>query len=88
MKMHPPITHLSAGDAPVLLHYSRSNTPLPPPNWSVGIHHPRLGYYLKEKMDKLGIECTVRVKDDFDGKPSGQSHRDKVEFFARHLLRR
>jgi pimeloyl-ACP methyl ester carboxylesterase len=81
------ITHLGAGDAPVLLHYSRPNSPLPPANWSIGIHHPRLGYYLKEKMDKLGIECTVRVKDDFDGKPPGQAQREKVEFFARHLLR-
>ena len=82
-----PVTHLSAGDAPVLLHYARSNTPLPPPNWSVGIHHPRLGYYLKEKMDKLGIECSVRVKEDFEGKAAGQAQREKVEFFARHLFR-
>jgi acetyl esterase len=80
-----PVTHLSAGDPPVLLHYARSDSPLPPANWSIGIHHPRLGYYLKEKMDKLGVECTVRVKDDFDGKPAGQPQREKVEFFSRHL---
>jgi acetyl esterase/lipase len=83
-----PITHLSAGDPPVLLHYARPNSPLPPPNWSVGIHHPRLGYYLKEKMDKLGIECAVRVKDNFDGKPAGQSQREKLEFFSRHFTKR
>jgi acetyl esterase len=82
-----PITHLDAGDPPVLLHYARPNSPLPPANWSIGIHHPRLGYYLKEKMDKLGIECTVRVKDDFDRKPAGQSQREKIEFFSRHLRR-
>lgn len=82
------VTHLNAGDAPVLLHYARSNTPLPPENWSIGIHHPRLGYYLKEKMEKLGIECTVRVKDDFDGKPAGQPQREKVEFFSKHLQRK
>jgi pimeloyl-ACP methyl ester carboxylesterase len=79
------VTHLSAGDPPVLLHYALADTPLPPANWSIGIHHPRLGYYLKEKMDKLGIECTVRVKDDFEGKPAGQAQREKVEFFSRHL---
>jgi acetyl esterase len=83
-----PITHLNSGDPPVLLHYARSNTPLPPANWSIGIHHPRLGYYLKEKMDKLGIDCTVKVKDDFDGKPAGQPQREKVEFFSRQLLRK
>jgi len=80
-----PVTHLTAGDPPVLLHYARPNSPLPPANWSVGIHHPRLGYYLKERMDKLGIECTVRVKDDFEGKPAGQAQREKVEFFARQF---
>ena len=82
------VTHLNAGDPPALLHYARSDTPLPPANWSIGIHHPRLGYYLKEKMDKLGIECTVRVKDDFDGKPVGQPQREKVEFFNKHLHRK
>jgi pimeloyl-ACP methyl ester carboxylesterase len=82
-----PITHLNAGDPPVLLHYARANTPLPPANWSVGIHHPQLGYYLKDKMDKLGIECTVKVKDDFDGKPAGQRQLEKVEFFSRQLRR-
>src|SRR5690348_11063676 len=32
-----------------------------------GIHHPRFGYYLKERMDKRGIECIVKVKDDYAG---------------------
>jgi acetyl esterase/lipase len=81
-----PVTHLTRDDPPVLLHYARSNTPLPPETWSIGIHHPRLGYYLKEKMDRLGIECAVRVKEDFAGKPPGQAQREKVEFFRRHLL--
>ena len=81
-----PVMHLNAGDPPVLLHYARPNSPLPPANWSIGIHHPRLGYFLKEKMDRLGIECTVRVKDDFNGKPAGQPQREKVQFFSRHLL--
>jgi acetyl esterase len=80
-----PVTHLNTGDPPVLLHYAQSDSSLPPANWSIGIHHPRLGYYLKEKMDKLGIECTVRVRDDFSGKPPGQQQRDKVEFFVNHL---
>jgi len=40
---------------------------MPPENTSSGIHHPRFGYFLKEKMDKLGIESIVRVKDDYAG---------------------
>ena len=38
---------------------------------------------LKEKMDKLWIECTVGVKGDFAGKPPGQQQRDGVDFFRR-----
>jgi hypothetical protein len=72
---------LNAGDPPVLLHYARSNIPLPPANWSIGIHHPRLGYYLKGKMDMLGIECVVKVKDAFEGRLAGEAQRAKVEFF-------
>lgn len=82
-----PITHLSAGDPPVFLQYSQPNDPLPPATTSIGIHHPRFGYFLKERMDKLGIECTVQTKDDYQGKPVSQQQRDIVEFFARHLLK-
>jgi hypothetical protein len=36
----------------------------PPPTHATvkfGIHHPRLGMALKEKMDALGVECQVRT---------------------------
>jgi acetyl esterase/lipase len=79
------ITYLTADDPPVLLIYSQNNTPMPPANTGDGIHHPRFGYFLKEKMDKLGIECTVKVKDDYEGKPPGQQQRDIVDFFIRHF---
>jgi len=29
-----------------------------------GIHHPRFGRFLKEKMDTLGIECVFRNTKD------------------------
>jgi acetyl esterase len=80
-----PVTHLSAGDPPVMLLYSQSNTPMPPETIGIGIHHPRFGYFLKEKMDKLGIECVVRVKEDYAGKPPGQPQRDIVEFLRRNV---
>jgi hypothetical protein len=30
-------------------------------NQGVGIHHPKFGKVLKEKMDKLGIDCEVHT---------------------------
>jgi acetyl esterase len=79
------VNHLTADDPPVFLYYSRSNTPPPPGDLGTGIHHPRFGYFLKEKMDKLGIECIVKIKDDYEGKPPGQPQRDMVDFFVRHF---
>jgi acetyl esterase/lipase len=80
-----PVTHLTRDDPPVFLYYAQSNTPMPPENQGVGIHHPRFGYFLKEKMDKLGIECIVRLKDDYEGKPAGQWQRDEIEFLMKHF---
>ena len=62
-----------------------ADTPPPPGDLGTGIHHPRFGYFLKEKMDKLGIECIVKTKDDYQGKPPGQPQRDMVDFFLRHF---
>lgn len=80
-----PITHLSAGDPPVFLYYPHSNTPLPPENNDIGIHHPKFGYFLKERMDKLGIECTVKVKEDYEQKQT-QYSLDVMNFFLKHFL--
>ena len=62
-----PITYLTADDPPALLNYTFPNdvvtekTPL-----SLIVHHPRFGIALKERMDKLGIECIVQ----YEGQPS------------------
>jgi len=79
------VTHLTADDPPVLLFYSRSNTPPPPGDLEFATHHPRFGYFLKEKMDKLGIECVVKTKDDYEGKPPGQPQRDIADFLIKHF---
>ncbi len=79
------ITYLTRDDPPAFLYYSNSNVPLPPPNTGIGIHHPRFGYFLKEKMDALGIECIVKTKDDYTGNPAQQSTREMVEFFVKHF---
>ncbi len=82
-----PVTHLTRDDPPVLLIYTEPDQPLPPDaKPGAGIHHPRFGYHLKERMDKLGIECTVRV---LDGSTRGaDGARLLAEFFKKHLPRR
>jgi len=80
-----PYTHLSTDDPPVFMYYSRPNRPLPPADSGEGIHHPRLGFFLKERMDKLGLECEVHVVDDYKDKPQGQQVRDMVNFFRAHF---
>jgi acetyl esterase len=78
-----PITHLSAGDPPVIAFYSEPKGPLPDnAKPGQGIHHINFGTYLKEKMDKLGIECTIRHNAD-----GANPNRETVEFFRKHLLK-
>ena len=63
-----PLAHLTKDDAPALLIYNSSmDTPIT--NQGIGIHHPRFGKVLKEKMDALGIECQVHagVKQGTEG---------------------
>jgi acetyl esterase len=76
-----PITYLTADDPPALLSYSFPNeevtgkTPL-----NVIVHHPKFGIALKERMDKLGIECIVQYQ--------GQTQRERVsaaDFIRKHL---
>ena len=77
-----PVTHLTANAPPVLLLYTEPDKPVPfdaPPG--AGIHSPRFGYYLKERMDKLQIECTVVLE-----KPGVNPTRQIVDFFRSHLL--
>ena len=58
--MAEAIHHLTKDDPPALLIYSYTmDTKIT--GQGVGIHHPRFGMVLKEKMDALGIECQVRT---------------------------
>jgi acetyl esterase len=56
-----PINHLTKDDAPALLIYLDNTLETPITSQNVGIHHPRFGKALKEKMDALGIECEVHA---------------------------
>jgi acetyl esterase len=76
-----PITHLTKDDAPVYAFYNEPRGPLPAnARPGQGIHHINFGLRLKEQMDKLGLECTVRHQDE--GK---NASREIVEFFVKHL---
>lgn len=80
-----PITHLNAGDPPAFLYYSRE-LHLPPANPGEGIHTPAFGLYLKERMDKLGIECIVRTPRDYkaQGTPP-QMFAEMIAFFQKYF---
>jgi len=68
-------------DPPVWAIYSIPDKPLTPESTnSEAIHHPGFGKVLKEEMDKLGIECKLRHKDD------GQNvNGDMVNFLLKYL---
>ena len=54
------LPHLSKDDVPALLMYaSEMDTKIT--NHGIGIHHPRFGKVLKDKMDRLGVECQVET---------------------------
>lgn len=81
-----PINLLTAAAPPVLLFYSEADEPVPPdaPR-GTGIHHPIFGQKLKEKMDALKIECTVKHQSEYP-QTGGSLHDDMLKFFVKHLL--
>ncbi len=76
-----PITWLTKDDPPVWAYYSDPRGPVPADaRPGTGIHHINFGLHLKEQMDKLGIECTIRHKDE-----GGSVTDEVVAFFVKHL---
>jgi len=85
------ITYVSAGDPPVFMFYNEAKGPLPPDaRPGQGIHHPKFGDALKEKLDPLKIECVLRHQEDYAGKGNAQDlmYGEMVEFFLRHFARK
>jgi hypothetical protein len=76
-----PLTYLTKDDPPVWAFYSISDKPLTAESTpSDAIHHPGFGVPLKEAMDRLGIECRLRHKDD------GQKvNDDMIRFLKKYL---
>ena len=78
-KAASPVTHLTKEDPPVWAYYSVPKTT--PTIVNEAIHHYNFGLYLKEKMDKLGIECVLLDKESAK---SGET-KSAVAFFMKHF---
>lgn len=77
LKDASPLTHLGPDDPPVFLYYRKAQET--PGN----IHHPNFGRRLKEEMEKLGIECVLKMDTDYSG-PQGV-WPDVVSFLKKHF---
>lgn len=76
-----PTTWVSKDDPPVWMIYTIPAKPLTAESTtSDAIHHPYFGTILKEEMDKVKVECTLRHKDD--GK---NINGDLLNFLLKHL---
>jgi len=74
------VTYLTKDDPPALLTYNYVNEEVTATsNLDLVVHHPKLGYALKERMDALGIECQVVCKD--------QPAASAVDFIKKHFER-
>ena len=80
------ITHLKKNAPPVAMFYDEPDEPLPADaKPGQGIHHPKFGHLLKEKMDTLGIECLYRHGADGKQPPGREAF---FEFLRDHLLQK
>lgn len=78
LKDASPIDHLTKDDPPVFVyHLARNNKP-------GNIHHSNFGKHLKNRMDKLGIECVRRMDTDYTS-PQTESVEEMIQFLKRHF---
>jgi acetyl esterase/lipase len=84
-----PVTYLTRDDPPVLLTYTYADEKVTKEsNLGLVVHHPRFGIALKERMDKLGIECEVVYRDAATGRPvrhGGGDPTRAVDFVVKKL---
>ncbi len=74
------INYLTPGDPPVYAFYAEARTIPADAKPGQGIHHINFGLRLKERMDRLGIECTVRHRDE-----GARPDEEMIAFFVKHL---
>jgi hypothetical protein len=68
----------------VVAFYTHNLSADPPKDTNEMVHSPRLGAFLKEHMDKLGLECIFRTPKDYPGQRSRPFTSDMVDFFEKH----
>jgi acetyl esterase/lipase len=71
------INFVTADDPPMFMVYGEPDQPLAENSpRGAGIHHPKFGHILKEKMDALHIECVYRHQSDGLQPPPQQAISD------------
>jgi hypothetical protein len=82
------INHATRDDPPLYLYYPQANKPLSASSTGKEhIHHPKFGFFLKEKTDKLGLEVVLKLREDFKSgdRNSPEIVRDQVDWVLRHF---
>ena len=82
------INFLTEGAPPVYAIYKRENrAPTDEDDPNYGIHHPRFGFHLKEKMDALGIECIIHNDPRLENEQGAKvvAHTRAADFLVKHL---
>lgn len=74
------INYLTKDDPPVYASYGETGVIPADAKTGQGIHHINFGLRLKEKMDALNIECTIRSR-----KMRVNTDQEMVVFFVKHL---
>ncbi len=77
--------HVSKDDPPLFMSYGGDMT-LPSKNAGHGIHHPVYGVKMREKADKVGMECHLLIGDGQVSK--SDKYRNANEFIEAILLGR
>lgn len=82
-------SYLTKDDPPVWIYYDVPNIPLTLDTSMIQqMHHPSFGFYLKQKMDKLGVECVIRLRADYkdpDKPVQLQMNEELTQFFVMHF---
>lgn len=76
-----PYNHVTADDPPLFMSYGNKMT-LPSESAGHGIHHPVYGVKLKEKSDRLGLECHLLIP----GVSKSTQYDNATEFLMAKLL--
>jgi acetyl esterase len=78
LKDAAPVTHLTKDDPPVfVVSYQSMNVP-------GDVHHANLAKHLKEQMDKVGVECVIRMDSDYPG-GMAEAHHDMARWMKKHF---